>query len=529
MQGARQLTMRRVAAFSAKWVYERASHLGNLYIVISEFMAGKVWMRKWPALIICAALTAAGCARAPAEPQAAGQGGALPGQVATQPGPGGAQGASEGQLERWSPVTATVALLDDPGVRSGFLPAIAPRPLTLVIRFTGPVDRVTTQEAILQNLKGAPDPTDPAAPRIEWQDETEARLRIPDVDARPGAYVEISLDGARDRDGLPIKSAGLRMALVKGRAAVWRVPVGGNGSAAKVMDVYEPLTPLAARPDGSRIYLARPAYHGGNSPLGIPYMYDTASGRLIAGADAVDLSGQVVLDPASNDIFFHGTSLFSRFTPDGRVLHDQKGVFNSLRGGGPILAPRVSGDGQRLSALLLQSEADDSADLLIYDIGKRKLATYFDIARPHDNGAGGRHFGLEWSPDGRHLLFDTKAGTGDAVECYVLDVVSDQKVRIGSGCRVGSWSPTGDRVWLAGTGVVTADGKAVLQATDGTERAFWSPDGARLLIGDTVWEIATGRKTRLSLPAEAMGKAYPLGWAADGRSVFIGFTEREGD
>lgn len=478
-------------------------------------------------------LPAAGCARQGAAPPGAASPGAGMGSAAG-PEPAGADAAGAQKTQRWSPVTATMHLADDPGVRSGFVPAVAPRPLNVVIRFSGPVDRVTTQQAILQGLRGAASAT-AAEPRVEWQDDTEALLRVPDVEARPGAFLEIGIDGARDRDGLPIRSPGLTIAPVQGRATVWRVPADGQGSAEKVLDVYEPLIPLAAAPGGDRIYLARVAHYATESDLGIPYVYETASGRLVAGTDAVDLSGPVELDPASGDALFHGTSLFSRFTPDGRVLHDQKGVFNSLRGSGLIVAPRVSRDGQRLAALLLQSEGDDSADLLIYDIAKRKLATYFDIARPHnhDPETGTRHFGLEWSPDGRKLLFDSRAEGGkDApVECFILDVASDQKVRLATGCRVGWWSPAGDRIWLAGAGVISASGRPILAARDGAQGerwsrqgARWSPDGSRLLLGNAILDVATAREVRLTPPAEAAGPALPLGWSADGRSVFIGYS-----
>lgn len=105
----------------------------------------------------------------------------------------------------------------------------------------------------------------------------------------------------------------------------------------------------------------------------------------------------------------------------------------------------------------------------------------------------------------------------------MLDPASGEKVLLPV-CGSGVWSPTGEHLWLRGVGVVTPDGEVVVDYKKESDRAYWSPDGSRVLLYNGVLDVPSGRFTPLTPPAE---RAYPLGWAEDGQSVFFGLTKTE--
>lgn len=137
-----------------------------------------------------------------------------------------------------------------------------------------------------------------------------------------------------------------------------------------------------------------------------------------------------------------------------------------------------------------------------------------------------------WSPDGRHIAFDTSLG-GSGI--WIIEVsesgqtASQPKLLFDLPNAHEAnpvWSPDGAKI------AFTVDGSLYIGSVDGSEphnlsadvpatALFWSPDGARVLyssMGDTGWMVQsvhaeTGEKTEI---ASGEGTAYLYGVSPDG-------------
>lgn len=302
---------------------------------------------------------------------------------------------------------------------------------------------------------------------VEWRGETEARLRITELTADRSGYLNLSVAEARDRDGLLMVMEPFRLAVVHGRAVVWRVPLQPGGEAQKVLDLDEPLLPLAVSPDGGTVLVGRIGSYASDSWEGIPYLYDVKSGNRVVGTGIIDLQARAGFDGRSGEVWFNGPFRVSRLTAEGRVVADYKKKLEALVGGGTILVPRVTGDGRRAAAFRMKNPQDTAADLVIYDGDEQSLKIFSGVGRPYTNPEFGPFISLlEWSPDGRYLLYDRETSQDPekiALECYVLDSTTGRTQRVGLSCSDGLWSPKGDALWLDGVGVVRPDGEMVLK------------------------------------------------------------------
>lgn len=140
---------------------------------------------------------------------------------------------------------------------------------------------------------------------------------------------------------------------------------------------------------------------------------------------------------------------------------------------------------------------------------------------------------IAWSPDGRHIAFDTSQGGSGGI--WIIEV--SESGQTASQPRLlfdlpdahelnPVWSPDGTKI------AFSVDGSLYIGRVDGSEpyklsadvpatALFWSPDGARILygsIGDTGWmvqsvHVETGEMTE---SASGEGTAYLYGVSPDG-------------
>ncbi len=115
-----------------------------------------------------------------------------------------------------------------------------------------------------------------------------------------------------------------------------------------------------------------------------------------------------------------------------------------------------------------------------------------------------------WSPDGTHLAFGSgiSGSTANPLGLYVTDVIlqngtpqasSPRLILAGSGAQWGypSWSPTGDRIAMAGTVGPSTSGVYIIPNEGGTKQVVygspaghqvtyssWSPDGSRIAFSE---------------------------------------------
>jgi len=185
--------------------------------------------------------------------------------------------------------------------------------------------------------------------------------------------------------------------------------------------------------------------------------------------------------------------------------------------------PRWSPDGQKIAyttgsrELRVMEAASGGASVV--------LAAY---ASPYSPGT------LDWSPDGRHLVYVVTSFPSLARAVYRLPATGGTPVLlldVAVGATGPDWSPDGTKIAYASTRepydiwILPADGGEATALPAGPGRngnPCWSPDGARIAFscdGD-IWIMAATGESAHQVTAEPDGET-PTSWSPDGRALCV--------
>jgi hypothetical protein len=137
--------------------------------------------------------------------------------------------------------------------------------------------------------------------------------------------------------------------------------------------------------------------------------------------------------------------------------------------------------------------------------------------------SGGADSRPKWSPDGKRILFaravrdttgDGRVSPSDAVDIYLLDLVSNQETNLTRSAEFDdfnfAWSPDGE--WIAFTSLRTdANGDGVINLDDSQDLFLMRADGS----GERCLDL--GKKT-----------VYSPSWSPDGRFILVTVLDEEG-
>ena len=118
---------------------------------------------------------------------------------------------------------------------------------------------------------------------------------------------------------------------------------------------------------------------------------------------------------------------------------------------------------------------------------------------------------LQWSPDGKRILYSQPDQTSKYDDLFAVDVASGKVVNLTNSPDAFdtdfSWSPDGKKVaftsgnvtlnglFTYGVNIMDADGTNVVELGKSLTQPSWSPDGKQLIaissVSDNVWAIVT--------------------------------------
>ena len=120
---------------------------------------------------------------------------------------------------------------------------------------------------------------------------------------------------------------------------------------------------------------------------------------------------------------------------------------------------------------------------------------------------------LEWSPDGKNILYSQLDVVTNYADLFTVDVINGKVVNLTNSPNAYdsdfSWSPDGKRIaftssenvtfnyglFIYGTYIMDANGLNVVKVGDSLTQPSWSPDGKQIIaingVTDKVWAIVT--------------------------------------
>lgn len=266
----------------------------------------------------------------------------------------------------------------------------------------------------------------------------------------------------------------------------------GDGSNAKLLRAESGalLTAASWSPDGTRI--AYPWFDVGPDGRLVDISLPMHTPLYVVNADG---SGRERLPDMPVEPFF-------RWSPDGRRLAVSSGFEDPARKKSPSTP----------SELLSVQVA-----IYVVDVQTRKVNRVTTF---------GQNRYPSWSPDGRRIAFSGETDTRNT-DILVVDADGQNLRRLTTAPTyevAPEWSPQGDRIaYVApstmGTGngifVMNADGSGARRiSAQQAEMVTWSPDGAHLLAGSSLINVATGETTE-PLPKAVLDTVF----GPDGRAI----------
>jgi Tol biopolymer transport system component len=157
------------------------------------------------------------------------------------------------------------------------------------------------------------------------------------------------------------------------------------------------------------------------------------------------------------------------------------------------------------------------------------------------------HASPEWSPDGKHIVFDAWTGRAESSHIYIMNADGSELTDLGTGI-IPSFSPDGRRIAFTwgghGTTIMNIDGSGREVLTREGWGCQWSPDGRWIAYSSynglggrgpegniTLIDVDT-RETRLLLEGEQAGRytriQWNMGWSPDSRQIIFKGDRRDG-
>ena len=214
------------------------------------------------------------------------------------------------------------------------------------------------------------------------------------------------------------------------------------------------------------------------------------------------------------------------------LLNEETGTMRQLFTQWVAMNPSWSPEGRRIAFI---GRPDNSSGNRVYvtnadGSGAKPITTVTDLMTDED---------VDWSPDGKHLLFTRIASTGARI--YVVDPDGGNLAQLSTfESRMPHWSPDGKQIAFSmrdtsdsfwEIAVMNADGSNVRTLTNtqsDNDNPDWAPDGTRLVYAG--WREgrprlfvinADGTGDRLlttDVPPNHLGDAYPA-WSRDGNVI----------